>query len=116
MKVTTVAAAISVMMIHSSSRSRMRSSTRLILVIPPRAGEKLREGAVTGIKKSPLARRRRCLRLWRDEARGLVDLVDEILAEAALHLLVHRHQLGHPGLLLLVGEIVELDLAGGLDS
>src|SRR3984893_19410856 len=49
------------------------------------------------------------------EARGLVDLVDEVLAEAALHFLVDRHQLGDPGLLLLVGEDMDLELAGGLD-
>src|SRR5260370_29107922 len=53
--------------------------------------------------------------LRRYEPGGLVDLVDEVLAEAAPHFLVDRHQLGDPGLLLLVGEVVKLELAGGLD-
>src|SRR5215471_21345842 len=81
-----VAAAIRVAMIHSSSRSRMRSST-------------------TGNRS---ARRRR-------EARCLVDLFDKVLAEAALHLGVNRHQLGDPGLTLIRGEHVELQFAGRLD-
>src|SRR5262249_39514550 len=81
-----VAAAIRVVISHSSSRSRTRSSTR----------------------RGRLALRRR-------EAGSLVDLFDEILAEAALHFGMNRHQLRDPSLALLRGEVVNLDLAGRSD-
>ena len=55
------------------------------------------------------------LRLRRDKTRCFVDLGDEVFAEAALHILVNRHQLRDPGLLLGVGQDMDLHLAGGPD-
>src|SRR5215472_5190642 len=121
-----VAAAIRTAMIHSSSRSRMRSSTGQPYRLP-RVRGRVREGVNitvrTGGGKCPssalpasgeaVALPRSGLR--HHEAGGLIDLVDEILAEAAPHFLVDRHQLGDPGLLPLIGEVVNLDPAGGLD-
>src|ERR1700759_2761729 len=94
-------------MLPASSRSRMRSSTWSTMFPSaqnpdPRASP-CRRGAP------------RSLRLRRGKAGGLVDLIDEVLAKPALHLLVHRHQLGDPRLLFGVGEIMDLDLAGGFD-
>src|SRR5437588_7506905 len=85
-------------MIHSSSRSRIRSSTSLFPQADSRPEGKV---AASGLR--------------RDKARCLVDLVDEILAETALHLLVDRHQLGDPCLPLRIVESMELDLSRSLD-
>src|SRR5260370_17035828 len=52
--------------------------------------------------------------LRRYEPGGLVDLVDEVLAEAAPHFLLDRHQLGDPTLLLLVGQSVKPELPARL--
>src|ERR1700728_3354409 len=108
MKVRIVAAPISVAMIHSSSRSRIVLRTEPSPLSPdlccvwPTAPDRPANA------KNLSAR---YLRLRRREARGFVDALDEVLAEAALHLGVDRHQLGNPGLLLGVAEDVDLGLA-----
>src|SRR5277367_3460590 len=99
MKVRIVAAPISVAMTHSSNRLRKRSSTGVPANWAPAYYR--RNPAASGLR--------------RNEARRLVDPFDKVLAEPALHLFVYRHQLGDPGLLLLVGEDMHVNLAGRLD-
>src|SRR5438128_1968572 len=108
-------------MSHSSSRSRKRLRIAPSL-FSSNLGDVVSEGGIddTGFHPPPSAPARedamrtigaQTLRLRRREARCLVDPLDEILAEAALHLGMHRHQFADPGLLLGLGEDVNFGLA-----
>src|SRR5580700_12281677 len=97
--------AISETMITSSSRFRLRSSTPSTRCPP---GAK--------IPSRLKGRDQAALGLGRNEARRFIDPVDEILAEAALHFLVHWHQLGDPGSLFGGGLLMDLHFATRLDD